>query len=479
MKNTLRKIFCFSASSILSFLILGTVFGTTVNADYTIDNDGNPRDEEDVCGDSGLPSSYDGADYYDCYIPYNLTFEDIGGYATGVLWYEYSSYNTPEGMPTYLRNNHVGTAFMIENENLNNFIRYPVQFDRVDPETTMLIYKDQYGNEYYSCAVPEAMYRSEKVGTNNFPGYSMENRCQMLDVILSDGTVIHFIIGDAAAIQHCNAGADDPAAKFDVEYVFSEINYPQYRHIFHAVGGHFIELNGYSLTEFTSKYNIGDAEGQNHVVYVRMYNQNVNDAGHADRAEGVGKEVSYNLGDLSVDASSSGSSNDSSANGETGGVSDFVLGLDQLPGMSSYDLQAQQDNIEFADGNNLSTGEKYSIASLREDIALSRESNIIDIARTAVVFCGLVMITYMVLLILAWLFDKSNNFIDMSLVRVLTLGKLEYTEDKEIQHTKGYANNTRIFIISSVLAIIGMILISGGVFPWMMRILMTIVNKLT
>ena len=478
MKSTLRKLFYFSTSSIASFLIIGILFSTSVNADYKIDNDGNARSEEDVYGDSGLPSSYDGAEYYDCYIPYNLTFEDIGGYATGVLWYEYSSYNTPNGMADYLRDNHVGTAFMIENSNRNSFIRSPVQFDRVDAETTMLIYKDQYGNEYYSCAVPEAMYRSPKVGTNNFPGYSMENRCQMLDVILSDGTIIHFIIGDAAAIQHCNAGSDDPAARFDVEYKFSEIKLPQYRHIFHAVGGHFIELNGYSLTGFTNKYNIGDEEGQNHVVYVRMYNQNVNDTNHSDRAGGVGKSVSYNLGNLDVDASYSGSSSSSKESSDSG-ISDFVLGLDKLPGMNSYDFQAQQNNIEFADGSSLTIGEKYSIANLKEDIVLSRESNIIDIARTAVVFCGLVMITYMVLLILAWLFDKANNFIDISLVKILTLGKLEYTEDKEIQHTKGYANNTRIFIIASVLAIIGMILISGGVFPWMMRILMTIVNKLT
>ena len=48
---------------------------------FAEDNDGKATDNP-VC-DSGYPSSFQGAEYYDVALPYTLTAEDIGGYSTG------------------------------------------------------------------------------------------------------------------------------------------------------------------------------------------------------------------------------------------------------------------------------------------------------------------------------------------------------------------------------------------------------------
>lgn len=444
-----------------------------VEAAVTFDNDGKPMDEP--YGDSGVEPTYEGVEYYDCYIPYTLTYEEVGGYATGVVWYQYETYNTPNGMAESVRQQKVGTAFMRENDVLNSYVMGSCSVKR-DEETGMRVYVDANGNEYYSCAVPHFMYNNEFAGTNGFSEYSLSNRGQILDVILSDGTVIHFIIGDAAAIQHSNAGSDDPAARFDVEYVFSDINYSQYRHMFHAVSGHFIELNGNTncLSGFMNKYNIGDGDGQNHVVYVRMYNQKVQE-NPPERTSSAGNGVDHSLGEVKIDSSGSSSSGESSGDG-IARVDEYEL--DGMKGLDSH-ISNSQDQLEFAERTDLNIGEQYAVATLGDNIELIEYASALDLARTIVVFIGLVILFYAVLIFMCMLLDRVNSFIDVNFVRLVTFGGLTYSIDEDNKGRKGYASTGKLILILFIMGTVGGLLITGGVWPVLMKVLMFIVDFVT
>lgn len=155
---------------------------------------------------------------------------------------------------------------------------------------------------------------------------------------------------------------------------------------------------------------------------------------------------------------------------------------DQIKGVSSElelvgmpraikSLSADRIEVEFATRDSLTVGEVYSVQLAGENIALHKQALTIDNARTAVVFLGLVMVFYAIFLLLAMVFDKVNSFIDMSMVGIITLGHLKYSEDELTKNQTGYASKSKILTVSIVLIVLGLLLISGGVIPFMMRII--------
>ena len=76
---------------ILSFSLVFPVFAAK------LDNDGSARNNVDSCyGQSkDIPPSYDNVEYYDAYIPYNITRGEVGGWftETGYDWGGYFAYN--------------------------------------------------------------------------------------------------------------------------------------------------------------------------------------------------------------------------------------------------------------------------------------------------------------------------------------------------------------------------------------------------
>lgn len=137
-------------------------------------------------------------------------------------------------------------------------------------------------------------------------------------------------------------------------------------------------------------------------------------------------------------------------------------------------LAEEQRSISLMSRENLSTGEQYSVATVKENLALIKESKTIDTVRVAVVFVGLCLVFYAVMLFVAYLFDYSNSFLEISLVKVLTFGYLEYTDDEIAKHEKGRASSGRLIFLVVVLIIIGCLFISGGVLQKVMEVVMNI-----
>lgn len=111
-----------------------------------------------------------------------------------------------------------------------------------------------------------------------------------------------------------------------------------------------------------------------------------------------------------------------------------------------------------------------NIANIGQNIATRNEFDAWKFARCVLVFTGMMVFVYALLLILSVLFDNVNNFIDLSMVSLFTFGTLRYVRDKEgSQGVCGYVSTSRMVVIITVLMITGLFFISGGVFSFILK----------
>lgn len=430
----------------------------------TLDNDGNAKDTP--YGDSNLPNSFSSCDYYDCYVPYNLTPGDIGGYANGVIAYTYSTYNYsmtsayPDRVNQKFANMVNGYQPM-----KSTYHGFPVT---TESDTNLQIVTDANGGQYYMMAIQKFFYNfgGLSLDTSTFPDWN-NNSGQLVDVILTDGTVVHFCIVDCNAEAHTNGG---PVEKklWNVQYRFADLKLSQYANLFHAAYGNTIEISGASsgagVQEFRNKY--GMSLDGNQIAYYRMYNAKIDSA--PKRSETAGNGVSYNLGSVTVNSSSVATSSTSTL------VSEW-----ELVGMPKRsEITSSQRSITLPSKSNLTVGESYSVSLIKDNIEIANEASAFDKARIFLVFLGLVLVTYAMLLYISMIFDRVNTFMDFSLVKVITFGKLEYSPyEKDIGDGKGRANTTKLLISATVVLIVGLFLISGSILPIMSNIIYTFSQK--
>lgn len=160
----------------------------------------------------------------------------------------------------------------------------------------------------------------------------------------------------------------------------------------------------------------------------------------------------------------------SDENKEEGGEEDkfdSLVGLvkeDELVGMpSSKGIASDLTLVELPDPNNLSTSDKMSVSEIKSDILDSRDFKIWDTIRLVIVFIGLLVIMYSILLLVCFMFDRVNVIFDISLVSLISLGILRYS-DEEKEKRIGYLNTPKVLKSSALAVCIGFFLISGKLF---------------
>ena len=437
--------------SLILFLLISMCFSmfTYEVSAVNIDNDGSARDNP--YGDSGIEASFD-APYYDCYIPYNMTCEEVGGYATGYTWASSAYANVAAGMTESMKDYKV-TGFT------NREADFTFYGNGYEEDTGLRTYTDSNGTVFYICALPKFPWQNSLAGSNGFPSWNGDPRKQIFDVILTDGTVIHFMIGDVAAEQHTNGGNDVTQTQFDIIYSFSNLSHEQYRHLFHCQAGHTIEIWGKSgcAGEFSEKYNIGTGDDKNRVAYIRMYAATTDDV--IIRNSGVPEGVSYSLGDVTI-----------ASNGNSAVDIKTIKSEWELSGMPKQSvLDDAASHLTLPDRGNLSYNELYSIQVTKDSLESKNSVKVYDIVRQALVFMGLALLLYVIILVLAMAFDRVNSFLDISLVSVLSFGALTVSDEKENVGKKGYASSKKMYVSCLVMLGIAMFLISGGVIPAIMK----------
>ena len=180
------------------------------------------------------------------------------------------------------------------------------------------------------------------------------------------------------------------------------------------------------------------------------------------------------FGNLSVD----GSSNDKV---------DADLGNDGLPkewelvGMSKRRyLYESQNKIELPNGDSgLSVKQRQHLASIKEDVTAVDGFNLIVFLRTLVAFVGILFFAWAIFLIVAYLFDRSNIFFEISLVSILTMGSVTVMALDESDARRA---NTSLIARKTILSlVIGYVLVAGVMYSgldWLFQLIQSWINKI-
>lgn len=182
------------------------------------------------------------------------------------------------------------------------------------------------------------------------------------------------------------------------------------------------------------------------------------------------------FGNLAVDGNSS----------DSGDKIDADLGANGLPkewelvGMSKRKyLYESQNKIELPNGDSgLSVKQRQHLASIKEDVTAVDGFNLIVFLRTLVAFVGILFFAWAIFLIVAYLFDRSNIFFEISLVSILTMGSVTVMALDESDARRA---NTSLIARRAILSlVIGYVLVAGVMYSgldWLLQLIQSWISK--
>lgn len=180
------------------------------------------------------------------------------------------------------------------------------------------------------------------------------------------------------------------------------------------------------------------------------------------------------FGGLSVD----GSSNSDKVEADLG--NDGLPKEWELVGMSKRKyLYESQNKIELPNGDSgLSVKQRQHLASIKEDVTAVDGFNLIVFLRTLVAFVGILFFAWAIFLIVAYLFDRSNIFFEISLVSILTMGSVTVMA---LDETDARRANTSLIARRAILSlVIGYVLVAGVTYSgldWLLQLIQSWVSK--
>lgn len=145
-----------------------------------------------------------------------------------------------------------------------------------------------------------------------------------------------------------------------------------------------------------------------------------------------------------------------------------------MPGKFIFDGEP----IVITGRDGLAVGDVVALTTIGSNINYGKLT-VEGVISTIVVGLGYVLILYGTLLILAFFFDSSNNFIDMSLMSILTFGKWMVVDDMDVKKTirkkgKTYVTRTGVFVRAGIVWLVGILLVSG----WLLNGIAWVINKI-
>lgn len=126
--------------------------------------------------------------------------------------------------------------------------------------------------------------------------------------------------------------------------------------------------------------------------------------------------------------------------------------------------------------------EKLRLEAIQTEIKATDDAKIMRIISVTQAIVGILLCIYGLFLIVAGLYDKSNPFLDTSLVKVMTFGKWQYVDDdignrRMTEETAGITMS-RIFVVASFLIGVGILILTGGIYTIVMKFFEMIISAL-
>lgn len=451
---------------ILGSLVLGVVL--SLNIGLVAFADGELMSEP--FGDCGAkPTLAEPAKYYDFLVPFTITRDQIGGWAitatsTGgnpVYVNRFNLENNTKRAQCKLGCEH---SFNLQGHKGSSWLGHAVLVD----SNTGAQYIEMNGLKMYIASLPSGLFNYSGRDKLGIHAWSMLSATGVLyDVVLKDGTVIHFATGDGAGNGHTNGGP--PSQQDGVQYGFNELKQGQYKNIFHACDPmHTFEMfmaEGSNLSDFTNYYNIGDS---NPVVAVRLWSATVKD-GNFTVNEGCG-ELSFGGSSLNLQSGS----------GENSTNPQFLKGYYDEMDLAAWSYLSGESVIEFKDRSDLDQSDLTGLYNWENNIE-SNKFSLIRLIRYIISFMGIMFITWGSFFYLGYWFDRINPIIPVRMVNLLSFGKLEVAPDErecnfrmsDIGKGKLKTINHWIAVEIALMAIgFGTLLVSGWAYKliaWLIR----------
>lgn len=238
-----------------------------------------------------------------------------------------------------------------------------------------------------------------------------------------------------------------------------------------------------SWDEFKQMTNAEDAAKIFMVVMERpSYSPSVN---HWEQRVRLAKEMAEGLKGKLNGSSSSGKKEEGKSKGETVEADGNLPKEYELVGMSkrNYLYESQLPIVfpgqEIAGETGLSESQQYNVASIKESVGTSNKFNWIDFLRVCVAFVGIWFIVWGIGLIVAYLFDRSNIYLELSLVSVLTGGTITVLALDEGDVRRA---NVSMIMRRVILAfVVGYILVAGMMYiglGWLFQFVQGLINNL-
>ena len=479
---------------VLGALCLGVVLSLNVGTVCLADEGGalsNPIG--DIGSDvpvSVVDSSGNPVAHYNFLVPYSVTCEDIGGQAielsaTGKYSSHMSKVNNG-AWKTHIEGKKAGQQFLVEWNPLtlnrddiswlkNGFWKVGVGYQLKTDDNTGVCYVESNGLKAYVAAIPEAFFNFRPSDGGNFFEFdSLNSQGILFDIILKDGTIIHFVTGDAASSEHTNGGDSTGATGQDgVQIKNAPLNtgYEAYKNLFHAFTSfHSFELWGVNNSchkQFVSYYKIDS----NPVVAVRMYGTSLKNNDF---------KVADGMGELSVKGGVPSLVGGNSLTGQTPG---YTKGYYDEMDLAAWSYLSGESVIEFKDRSNLDQSDLTGLHNWESNIENNKFS-LIKLIRYCISFIGIMFITWGSFFYLGYWFDRVNPILPIRVVNMMSFGKLEVTPDEsectfklsDIGKGKLKTINHWVAIEIALMAIgFGTLLVSG----WAYRLIAMLISFVT
>ena len=462
---------------------------------FTCPNDGKEKSADEVFKDSGITSSFKDVEYWDCAVPYELSFGDIGGYQVKTRYNVDAQGHSMSPMASSVQKQKVGSVILYETHvgsdfgvtHLGNVYQKMVdagkkvgKFDVCD-ENGMAKYINKQGVEFYFTAVQpwffaNGVWKEKLKGAKKFAGTYGSGTIgwgEIFDVILTDGTCIHFVYADTNAAEHTNGMTKQ------YESYAAELKLKQYKNLFGAEGGHMLEVwLGHGSSGLDKFKKATGLDGKKKIAYYRFYNKSmIDDVEPADEnAKKVVSSVTSGEGDPY-----SGNGANNKKNEELNAVA--VNGFYSEEALSNYVKLHEAyltDMINNANRDSLGQEDLSNLSNWNMNKSEDKgEGFVIKVTRKITMILGVILTVYAVLIYIAFWFDRTNIFMDIDVLGILTFGRMSaimddtdsnYKRDMGDRGKKLYVDSKSITKIILLVVSFGALIISGVIFGILLKL---------
>ena len=185
-----------------------------------------------------------------------------------------------------------------------------------------------------------------------------------------------------------------------------------------------------------------------------------------------GLEPESYTGNYDVEGSTGESSGSNTVNLKI--VSEWdLVGMPAQSGVSEYLMSVRMPEAI------INYNDTINISQIGQDIQNRHELDGWATARSVLVFVGLALVVYTIFLLMAFILDSVNNFIDIEFVSLLTFGAFHYTNDIDnLTKSKRYISAKRLWAVIGTLFFVGVFCISGGLFSYVLKTVYWVLSKL-